>query len=216
MKDLVVLAADKDIEHTLKGLFTRSQALGIRPIDVDIYVHPQHDPACALRGVAFLSNFAEQYHHGLLIFDHEGSGKEHVEPKQLQKSLDQGFSSSTWGERARAIVLSPELEAWVWSDSPEVDYVAGWKSRKPPLRSWLVEQGWLLEGELKPKRPKETFLAALYETRTPRSSSLYRQLASRVSLASCADRSFREFKRLLRGWFPEDRSPGQRRPFPDG
>ena len=31
-KDLVVLAADKDMEHALKGLFTRPEALDIRPI----------------------------------------------------------------------------------------------------------------------------------------------------------------------------------------
>ena len=75
-KDLVVLVADKDMEHALKGLLSRPQAMGIRPIAYDIYVHPQHDPACARRGVAFLSGFSAQYDRGLLLFDHEGSGRE--------------------------------------------------------------------------------------------------------------------------------------------
>ena len=35
-KDLVVLAADKDMEYALKGLLSRPQALGIRKIEVDI------------------------------------------------------------------------------------------------------------------------------------------------------------------------------------
>ena len=30
-RDLVVLAADKDLEHALQGLLARSEALGIRP-----------------------------------------------------------------------------------------------------------------------------------------------------------------------------------------
>ena len=42
-KDLVVLAADRDIEHALMGLFTRPEALGIRAIETDIRVHPGHD-----------------------------------------------------------------------------------------------------------------------------------------------------------------------------
>ena len=203
-KDLAVLAADKDIEHALKGLFSRPEALGIRAIKADIFVHPQHDPACAQRGVAFLSNLSGQYHYGLLMFDHEGIGKEQTGPQKLQKALNGEFTNSAWGERARAIVLSPELEAWVWSDSRHVDDVSGWKDRQPRLRYWMTEQGWLREGEIKPGRPKEAFQAALREARKPRSSSLYQQIAERVSLGHCTDRSFLEFRAILRTWFPSD------------
>ena len=201
-KDLVILAADRDIEQALLGLFTRPPALGIRPIEADILVHPQHDPACALRGVEFLSNFANRYDHGLLIFDHEGSGREALEPGELQESLNRDFGVTAWGGRARAVVLSPELEAGVWSDSPHVDEVAGWKDRQPPLRGWLVDRGWLQEGERRPSRPKEAFQAALREARIPRSASLYRQLAEKVSLARCEDESFLEFRSAMREWFP--------------
>ena len=62
-KDLVVLVADHNIEQALIGLFTRPEALGIRSIDVDISVHPQHDPGCATRGVEFLSNFSQHRTH---------------------------------------------------------------------------------------------------------------------------------------------------------
>ena len=145
-KDLVVLAADKDMEHALKGLFTRPEALDIRPIAADILIHPQHDPACARRGVAFLSNLSERYRYGLLIFDHEGSGREQERTEDLQESLNKDFARSAWGDRAKAIVLSPELEAWVWSDSPHVEAVTGWRGRQPPLRHWLTDQG-LAAGE---------------------------------------------------------------------
>ena len=205
-KDLIVLAADKNIEYALKGLFTRPQALGIRPINADIFIHPQHDPGCTQHGVAFLSNFSKNYHHGLLMFDYEGSGREQRhQPQELQETLNREFDSSAWGKRARAIVLSPELETWVWSDSPHVDDVAGWKNRQPPLKQWLVERGWLQSGEVKPNRPKEAFQAALREARIQRSSSLYQQIAQRVSLRRCADRSFQEFQAILRTWFPQGR-----------
>lgn len=83
-----------------------------------------------------------------------------------------------------------------------VDDATGWKDRRPPLRNWLVEQGWLKDEGTKPERPKEALVAALRESRTPRSSSLYRKIASRVSLRRCADAAFLEFRGLLQQWFP--------------
>ena len=202
-RDLVVLTADKDMEHALKGLFTRPEALSIRSIEADILVHPQHDPACARRGVAFLSNLSERYRYGLLMFDHEGSGRERVRTEDLQESLNEDFARSAWGGRAKAIVLSPELEAWIWIDSPHVEEIAGWKGRRPPLRRWMTDQGWLGENEVKPERPKEAFQAVLREARRPRSASLYQQIAQRVSFRHCTDRSFLAFKDVLQSWFPE-------------
>lgn len=206
-KDLIVLVADDDMEQALEGLLARPPALGIRAIDAEIRVHPQHDPACARDGVAFLSNFAKTYLHGLLMFDHRGSGKEKIDPLQLQRTLDEEFYRSPWGGRARSIVLSPELEAWVWAGSPHVAAAAGWKNRQPPLRRWLVSQGLLEEGESKPARPKEAFLAALHEARTRRSADIYRQIAEKVSLRRCTDKAFQDFQSVLRGWFPADSAP---------
>ena len=203
--DLVVLAADKNIEYALKGLFTRPQALGVRPITADIFVHPQRDPGCVQRGVAFLSDLSKWYHYGLLMFDYAGSGREREQgPRELQETLDNEFAGSVWRERAKTIVLSPELEAWLWSNSPHVDDVAGWKNRQPSLRRWLTGQGWLQQGKIKPDKPKEAFQAALREARTQRSSSLYQQIAEKVSLQRCTDSSFQEFRDILRAWFPQD------------
>lgn len=204
MKDLIILAADKDMEHALRGLLERPEALGIRPIEKDILVHPEHDPACARRGVEFLGIFSGQYRHALLVFDHEGSGKESVAPIELEESLNADFLRSVWGDRAKAIVLSPELEAWIWSDSPHVDEVAGWRNRSPSLRPWLVEEGWIETENVKPDRPKEAFLAALKEASVPQSASLYEQIASKVSLRRCQDASFLRFRDVLRHWFPHE------------
>lgn len=202
--DLVVLVADKNIEYALKGLFARPQALRIRPIKADIFIHPQRDPGCVQHGVAFLSNFSELYRYGLLMFDYAGSGREQrQQPRELQETLNNELAGSVWGERARAIVLSPELEAWLWSNSPHVDDVAGWKNRQPSLRHWLTEQGWLQRGAVKPHKPKEAFQAALRKARTQRSSSLYQQIAEKVSLQQCTEHSFQEFRDVLRTWFPE-------------
>lgn len=200
--DLVMLVADKDMEHALRGLLERTQALQIRPIKAEVFVHPQHDPACARQGVAYLSSFAAQFRYGLLLFDHEGSGREDTERRALQREINGRFERSAWGKRARTVVIAPELEAWIWNASPHVADVAGWKGRDPSLRDWLVAQGWWQKEQAKPERPKEAFLAALQEGRTARSASLYRQMAERVSLRRCRDESFLELKRILQTWFP--------------
>ena len=116
-KDLVVLVADKDMEHALKGIFERPKALGIRTIEPEILVEAQHDAACAQRGVPFLSMFSTDYHYGLLMFDHKGSGREQISPQELQEDLNAEFRRTGWEERAKAVVLAPELEAWVWGAS---------------------------------------------------------------------------------------------------
>lgn len=203
-RDLAVLVADKDMEHALKGLLARPQAMGVRSVAYDSFVHPQHDPACARRGVSFLSGLSTQYDHGLLLFDHEGSGREATPSDELQQEIDGHFAASTWGERARAVVVDPELEAWVWSPSPHVDNVAGWAGRAPSLREWLVSEGWLHEGARKPVRPKAAFHSALRTAGVARSASLYQQLAENVSLRRCEDRSFRRLQRTLQEWFPAD------------
>ena len=203
-KDLVALVADKDMEFALRGLFSRSESLDIRSINVDIRTHPERDPGCAFRGVRFLSNLSRQYEYGLLMFDYEGSGRnKKLSREELQNEINMEFTQSPWGNKARAIVLAPELEVWVWSDSPEVAEIAGWKGRRPSLRDWLIEHGELDEGQ-KPKNPKETFQEALRKARKQRSPSLYQQLAERVSLRRCRDEAFGEFKDIMRGWFAVD------------
>ena len=203
MKNLVVLSADKNMEHTIKGVLSRPQSLAIRPIVADVFVHSRRDPGCVNEGVAFLSGLSEHYRHGLLMFDYKGSGAENKHSfSDLQKSLNSELISSPWQHRAKTIVLNPELEVWVWSKSPHVDDVAGWKNRNPSLRRWLVERELLQKGEVKPACPKQAFEAALREVNKKRSSSLYQQIAEKVSFDSCDDTAFLEFKRILQKWFP--------------
>lgn len=203
MKDLVVLVADKDMKMTLDGLLKRNRSLGIRPIDVGIYAEPGHDPACARAGVKFLDNFYGQFRHALLIFDYEGCGLEHKHsPSELATQIDQCFLESRWGADAKTLVLDPELETWMWSDSPKVSEAIRWKGNRKSLSDWLTRGGFLAEGQIKPPRPKEAFEAALAAVRQPRSASIYGRLAATVGFSRCSDSSFSRFRQILREWFP--------------
>jgi hypothetical protein len=112
------------------------------------------------------------------------------------------LSQNGWGQRTSAIVIDPELEIWVWSDSPHVDEVLGWSGRQPDLRTWLTQRGSITDRNGKPNLPKEATEAALKEVRKPRSSSIYQQLAEKVSLGRCVDPAFIKLKNTLQSWFP--------------
>jgi len=99
------------------------------------------------------------------------------------------------------VVIDPELEAWVFSESPRVEITFGWTNRPVRLRDALAAQGLWPAGSPKPPDPKAAVQWALRQARTPLSSSLYRALAGRVSFERCQDRSFLRLRKFLADWF---------------
>jgi hypothetical protein len=205
-KDLVCLVADKNMEQAVRALLIRPQSLKIRNVIFDIFVHPEADPACSRRAHDFLRPFVHSHAHALVLFDREGSGQEHLAREVLEENVEASLSSSGWEGRAAALAIDPELEAWVWSRSPHVPITLGWQGRSPDLTTWLIQKGLLAENQVKPARPKESLELALREARKPRSSSIYFQLAQKVSLQSCTDSAFAKLRECLSRWFPSSQS----------
>lgn len=202
LKDLLVLLPDKDMEQCVKGALDRNSALEIARISCDIFVHRNRDPGCLREGAEFLRPFKSQYEHALVMFDYNGCGQEDHMPSELEQMVTKRLCDSGWGQRAEALIIVPELEAWVWSDSPHVAACLHWNNEKlGGLREWLIAENFLLPDKSKPKYPKAALEAALRATRTPRTSALYRALADSVSFARCTDTSFVRFKTLLQRWF---------------
>ena len=202
IQDLIVLVADKNIEFTIKGLLSRPQALGIRETTAYVIPHPERDPGCFLRSPEFLRPFRNRYRHALVVLDREGSGRDEQSREESENHLEERLATD-WNDKAAVVVLDPELEVWLWSDSPHVETVLGWRGRNPNLRTWLLETGFLQAGTPgKPVRPKEAVEKALRLVRKPRSSALYRQLSEKVSFRRCSDPAFQKFKHTLQHWFP--------------
>ena len=201
-KDLVVLVADKDMEQTVLGLLTRDPSLSMRPISRDVFVHPNRDGGCRTGAVAFLRPHITRYAHAIVLFDREGCGREPATREELEEELERDLAVNGWANRATVIVIDPELEAWVWSDSPEVERVLGWSDRDPPLRQWLIDRDRLDAGRTKPPRPKEAMRAALRAAGKPPSSALFAALARQVGLARCRDGAFLKLRRRLHQLFP--------------
>ena len=203
LRDLVVLAADKDTEQALAGLLAmRPMSLQIRPIQFDTVIHPQHDPGCLLESGGILARYLRSHDRAVVIFDREGCGRDTLSRGELENAVESDLSG-VWGDRVAVIVNDPELESWVWSKSPHLPDLLGWDNIDQTLPDWLVKNGYL-DGvsQVKPALPKEAMAAVLRQVRKPRSAAIFRQIAERVSFGKCTDPAFLKLLNTLRKWFP--------------
>ncbi len=201
-KDLIVVTADADAEFAIRDLLQRRETLSIREIKTTVRRFSGRDPGCYRRVHEFLRPSIKQFQHALVIFDRHGCGKENESRTSLEADVEDRLRLNGWADRSAVIVLDPELEAWVWSDSPEVDRILGWTAQQEDLRTWLREQNLWVEDEAKPKDPKLAMEQALRYVRKPRSSAIYSQLAKSVSLRRCTDPALDKLRETLQRWFP--------------
>lgn len=86
-QDLIVLVADKNMEFSGRGLMSRPEAFGIRPLSYDVFVHPERDPGCLLRGHDFLRTFVSRYTRAIVMLDRHGCGQEQL-PREVLEEQD--------------------------------------------------------------------------------------------------------------------------------
>jgi hypothetical protein len=200
--DLVVLVADTDAEWTLRTLLSkRTPALQIRPIKFQVIRDPGRDAGVFQRPNTLLRPYVGLAGYALVLIDREGCGQEHLSAEIIEEDLesrlyDAGWKQEQWG-RCAAIVLDPELEIWVWSNSPHVASALGLQPDE--LRDVLAdfppdEQG-------KPYPPKNAMLAALKQSKRPHSARIFQELAEKVSLKT-QERAFSKMQNALQMWFP--------------
>lgn len=99
-------------------------------------------------------------------------------------------------------MLDPELEIWIWGDSPHVPKILGFESDQLSLRKWLADHQYLRKPASKPHAPKEAMEELLRFKKKPRSSSIYSEMARTVGFERCQDAAFLKLKETLRAWFP--------------
>lgn len=197
MKDLVALVADNTMKAALENVLQRSNSLGIRPVTSDLYSHPRHDPGVLKESAMFLEPLRAQYENALVMFDRQGSGQEDKSAEELQDAVQSQLDRAGWADHSGVVVLDPELEIWVWSDSPHVSQVLG---IAPSDLNQLLSQH-RSSGNFKPSRPKELMEKVLRQSHIPRSSSLYADLARLVGVDRCTDPAFLQLRSCLTKWF---------------
>jgi hypothetical protein len=196
-----VLVADRDIEAAVSGLLRRTRAIPLRPVTYEVFVHAERDPGCRKRAHEFLRSQSSASRHALVVFDRDGCGHP-GSAEEIEQEVEGRLRDSGWDDRARAVVIDPELEVWVWSDSPNVDRALGFAQQLQRPRDWLAGRDLWPPGADKPPDPKRAVQAVLHQARKPRSASIYEELAAKVSIDKCTDRAFVRLLRVLRAWFP--------------
>lgn len=206
----VILVADSNMAATFRGFFKRNRwhlsigcaAFDINPdIGADLIVDEGgNDPGVYTKGHELLRPYQRSHHRALVVLDCEwdGSpGKTCIVNDITKRLIDSG-----WPEHAvKVIAIEPELENWLWQDKPQVAEVLRYRNG-PPLRQHLADQGWWPLDQSKPPRPKEAAEWVLRQTRQPRSSAIYEQLAEKISVTGCTDQAFAEMRTTLQTWFP--------------
>ena len=208
MRPLVFLVADKDMEQMLQGFFEWDGWPAIVPcapfelnVQQDIRVaHGQNDPGLYARADELLQPFRGKYQRVVVMVDAEWAGSPGA--SAIRERISQHIINAGWEpEDGLALVLDPEVDAWLWSHSPHVAELMGW-GKAEKLRRALERQGYMKEGTMKPMRPKEAAEWALRQTKKPRSSALYKKIAKRVSIERCQDPALRDLRSALARWFP--------------
>ncbi len=200
MNDLIVLVADRNMKFAVQGILERNHSLKIRKISYHIEPHIQHDPGIYNTAHNFLRGYLDKYSYALVMLDKEWEGC-NKNVKQLEEYIQLNLDDSGWKDRSQVIVIDPELEIWVWSDSPHVASCIGWDDAE--LRNWLKSNNHILPNSYKPLNPKNVFENALRIKGKQRSSAIFSKLAEEVSFERCTDKSFCKFKTTLQSWFPQ-------------
>jgi hypothetical protein len=204
MKDLILLAADPSMKLMLQAVLDRPESLGIQPLSKSgrlVIDHPLRDPGVFKAGHEFLRSQSNQYRHAIMICDRHGSGQEHLSSTAMEDEMQTRLDRSAWRGRSAAIVIDPELEIWAFSRSPHVASALGWDSIEK-MHRWLHEEGYLFDANGKPDRPKEAMEQARRFNHIPRSSSIFVEIARKVSIQACRDRAFKKLRSTLQTWFP--------------
>ena len=200
MKDLVILVADKNMLAAVRGALRRPQRLGIRPISFDFRVHPGRDGGVRTTGPELVAGESARFAHAMVLFDFEGCGAEGDGVEAIEAALDERLQL-LWKDRAKAFVIAPEIDIWIWGADSVLAQVVGWTSTKP-IRDWLLDRGFQFSKDKKPLRPKEAAQALVSSMRLARSSALYENITSEISLKNCCDQTFLRVRDQLRTWFP--------------
>ncbi|MFP4172383.1 MAG: methylation-associated defense system protein MAD4 [Candidatus Hydrogenedentota bacterium] len=209
-RDLFVAVADLDAENVIKTLLSQRQlSLGIEldfnanpPPRGDLLRYSGRDSGCYGKAADILRGAQDTHRHAMLLLDRHGSGAESKPREDIEVELEKRLRQNGWADdNVCVIVFDPELEAWVWADSPHVSDVLGWTNERDQLRRHLGDKGLWPHKTPKPPNPKEAMEEALRTKKAGPPAPLFRKLASRVSLERCHDPAFIKFKTGLRRWF---------------
>lgn len=202
MKDIIIAVADSYQEKLIEALLPRFPvSSNTSQFTFEVVRNPGNDAGSYNDSHELLRPFINQYNYSIVIFDYEGCGAEHIKSReQIESEVESLLEKNGWMDRTAAIVIQPEVEAWLWQDNPHVERALGWENFLS-LYQWARQEGKIAHGEAKPLRPKETLELALRLSRVAKSSATYAQIAATVSYRNCTDQAFLKLVKRITDWF---------------
>ncbi len=197
---LLLVVPDGNWEAVMGAILARPESLQIHRVSWKIVRHSGKDSGVRLKGAQVAATLSRQFTHALLILDHDGCGDRRP-PAVIEASIRAQLRSH-WADRGDVVVVSPELELWLWRAGAQIAQELGVTRAEMRLR--LEEWGLLTEGQNKPTPPKDALERLLRWARKVRSSAIYASIASSASLrpSPCETASYPRMVTLLRSWFP--------------
>ena len=201
MKDVIFLVADNNIKYLMEALLKRiPQIERINNFTYDVVVDTNRDPGVYNNSSKILRLYLNLYKYAITICDYEGCGVEcDLRRIDIEQKIEADLDRNGWTDRCASIVVDPEIENWIWVHYSHMQHAINW-NRPETIHQWASNNGWLKNNNNKPSRPKEAFEAALKLVRTPRSSALYKQIASSASYKKCTDPAFNKLLLTLKQW----------------
>ena len=210
MRDCVFFVADKTMRETFLGFLgraDRSAQLGCGQFDFDpdedlFFAAGQNDPGLWKRADELVRPFHNTHHKVVVVLDCEWDGS----PGQasIRDAISHQLLESGWAaDRFAVIAIDPELDEWIWQDSPILENVLRHQGATT-LRAILATRNLWPLGQAKPPEPKNVFNQIRQENGVKKSSSVFRRIAAEVPIAACVDPEFKRLVATLQTWFPPE------------
>ena len=161
-----------------------------------------NDPGLYTRGHELLRPYQATHCHAVVVLDAEWDGSPGKET--ITNHLNEQIATTGWKtDRFVVVVIDPELENWIWQQNDHVARGLGFDDSNQLMADPDLQAMWP-RGKAKPSSPKEIFESLLQKRRIPRSSSIYKQTTSQVSVKHCQDSAFQQLVDALQTWFPQE------------
>ncbi len=211
MRDILFYVADGNMKEAIRGFMERAgleQRVGCGPITFDArrdikVAKGQNDPGVYTRAAELLRPFVGEYRHVVVIVDEEWEGSPGAD--EIRTRLQAHLAAVGWADTGLALVVRPEADIWLWTDTDHTAQALGWPGWSE-LSQALRAENWLEEESIKPERPKEAAEWALKNggENIKRSSALYRRVTSKVAVSRCTDDSVEALIATLQACFLRD------------
>jgi hypothetical protein len=207
MRDCIFLLADTNMKAAFEGFLCREQfhrSLGCGAFsfnaNLDLVVAAgDNETGLYTRGHELLRPYVKTHAHAIVVLDAEWDASPGAAAISAHVSIN--LHKSGWNKNnCKVIVIDPELENWIWQRNDHVACALGIDSSSNFSKAIGLDV-WP-DGQAKPNKPKETLEAVLRDKRIPRSSSIYKNITSRISASNCHDQSFQLLQSTLQSWFP--------------